>query len=145
MFDCGRERNREGHHQAGSWQPRLLNIGPRGPGGHALPPKFCKMHSIPPAALAPIHVLKITDICKDSSLGRHASVFTSLRSLALKIPPPAPPHHGARLCIFPTGRTWGVQYTRPTAFLHVGGQGISDSRASSEGPSGGKQASQGMG
>lgn len=84
------------------------------------------MCSIPPAAPAPTHVLKTTDICKDRSLGRHTSVFTSLRSPALKIPPPPPPHHGARLRFSnrQVNRTWGLQSTRPTAFLHVGGESL---------------------
>ena len=82
----------------------LGDTGPVGSLDPALPPGLCKMHSIPPAALAPIHALKITDICKDSSLGRRASVFTSLRSLAFKMPPPQPPRHGPQVCTFPVGR-----------------------------------------
>lgn len=97
MFDCGEEKSREGHHQAGSGS----QASPRRARGSPSTPSHpdCEMPNSP-AAPTPIQVFKVTELW-NSSLGRHVSVLTSPLSLAFKIPSP-PPHHGARqFALFP--------------------------------------------
>lgn len=68
--------------------------------------------------------ITITDIYKERSHGRHASLFPSLRGLALKTPPAPPPHHGPRLCAFPMGSYIGSgDFNLPGHWVPARGEG----------------------
>lgn len=68
--------------------------------------------------------ITITDIYKERSQGRHASLFPSLWGLALKTPPAPPPHHGPRLCAFPMGSYIGSgDFNLPGHWVPARGEG----------------------